>query len=163
MMWSCGEDAALRSISKDNGPAESSLTLLVLSLPRLETERHGKQIGEWQLPSGLLSAISLQRHWKTRRAPPRIQELQSCAGCFCQSLPLNRILCVITLAPAKPGECSHQEHLWKRENYQCWQQQAPAQKVLVLADSPYLPLSATLPLIRCDRQWHWSSFWVTSG
>lgn len=80
MMWSWGEDAALKNISKDGGLAQSSpLALLVLFLSSFETELQEKEepAGEWQLLSGLLSAISLKLPLKTRRAPPGIQELQT--------------------------------------------------------------------------------------
>lgn len=62
----------------------SPLALLMQFLQNFETELHGKEekVGEQQLLSGMLSAISWKLHLNTWRAPPRIEEIQSQAGYF---------------------------------------------------------------------------------
>lgn len=53
-------------------------------LTNFETELHEKEekVGEQQLHSGLLSAISWKFQLNTWRVPPRIEKIQSQAGSF---------------------------------------------------------------------------------
>lgn len=99
MMWSWGKDAALKNISKDGGLAQSSpLALLLLFLPSFETELQKKEepVGEWQLLSSLLSAISLKLPLKTWRTPPRVQNLQT-----------QRWLLLLSLTPKSYFVCNN--------------------------------------------------------
>lgn len=73
-----------RALAKTMDQQSLPLALVMQFLPNFETELHGKEekVGDQQLLSSLLSAISWKFHFDTWRAPPRIEEIQSQAGSF---------------------------------------------------------------------------------